>query len=101
MTRFIPTLLAAAALAAGVGACGGDSGGGAGGGTSADTRDAGIKFARCMRENGIDFPDPTGGGGVLQIGPESGIDLDSEKFREAEAACREEAPFGPGEEASP
>jgi hypothetical protein len=47
--------------------------------------------ARCMREHGIDMPDPTfdENGGVMQkIGPGAGFDPDSPKFREAERACR-------------
>jgi hypothetical protein len=53
-----------------------------------------LDFAECMREHGIDMPDPqfgVGGGGVT-IGPgEEGPAFDprSEEFQEAEEACRE------------
>jgi hypothetical protein len=40
-----------------------------------------------MREHGIDVPDP-GEGGALRVGPGPGDSPDSEKFREAEQACR-------------
>jgi hypothetical protein len=48
-----------------------------------------LAFARCMREHGIDMPDPSfsGGGGVMRIGP-GGLDRDSEKFQEAQKACQ-------------
>jgi hypothetical protein len=49
-----------------------------------------VAFARCMREHGIDMPDPTGDGLVLRRddgGRGGGPDPSSEKFREAEKAC--------------
>jgi hypothetical protein len=82
-------LLAACALA--VAACGGENA--AGGGNSAadresEAREAQLKYARCMREHGIDMPDPTfeGGGATLQRGPDP-EDFPREKLREAEQAC--------------
>ena len=45
-----------------------------------------LKFARCMREHGIDMPDPGNGGLVFRKG--SGIDPKSPAFREAEQACK-------------
>ena len=81
---------AGAALAAGLaalalGACGGGSGGDA----AADDRErleqAGLKHARCMREHGIDVPDPKpGDGGVIRVGPEQG---DMSKQRRAIEEC--------------
>jgi hypothetical protein len=49
--------------------------------------DAMLKFARCMREHGIDMPDPTGNG--LQFNTESkqGPDPSSSEFKKAEQAC--------------
>lgn len=62
-----------------------------------------VAFARCMREQGIDIPDPEtdGRGGVMQELPE-GADPESARFREAEEECRGVAP-GPPEivEATP
>ena len=65
--------------------------------TETDARQAGLNFARCMREHGVDMPDPTfddqgnvqlgvrefgGGGDVEQAG-----EIDA-TFREADKACR-------------
>lgn len=84
-------LVAAGLMAAG---CGGDDPGG--GKTSAadrerDAWDAALNYARCMREHGVDVPDPTreSGGGILQKGPVVGPNGVSEaKAREAENACK-------------
>jgi hypothetical protein len=56
-----------------------------------DTQDALLKYAACMRENGIDMADPTfdadgnptGGG----FGPDSGINPQSNEFQTAQTAC--------------
>lgn len=56
-----------------------------------DTQDALLKYAACMRENGIDMADPTfdadgnptGGG----FGQGSGIDPQSAEFQTAQTAC--------------
>ncbi len=56
--------------------------------------DPGIKFADCMRANGVpSFPDPSGGGGGVQI-PNS-IDANSPAFQRAQKACGGLIP-GPG-----
>jgi hypothetical protein len=92
-THTIIRLLTVALLAVGavaVASCGGDDE--ASGGTSAADRDskvreAALKHARCMREHGVDMPDPTfeGGGGVKQTGPDEGTPR--AKVRDAEKAC--------------
>ena len=49
-----------------------------------------LAHARCMREHGIDFPDPTfteDGGAMVRIGPGSGLDPRSPKFQRAQKAC--------------
>jgi hypothetical protein len=51
--------------------------------------------ARCMREHGMDFPDPTfdpNGGARLKLG--GGINPDSPKFKKAQEACRDTMPGG-------
>ena len=56
---------------------------------SISPEDAMLAFARCMREHGVDMPDPdfSGGGGVFRAGgPGSGIDPGSETFQKAQAA---------------
>jgi hypothetical protein len=67
---------------------GGDSGGGAV--DEAEIEDAMLEFAECMRENGVDMPDPKfedGGGVSLGFDADSGIDPESEEFKAAEEAC--------------
>ena len=52
-----------------------------------DRREAMLAFAECMRDHGVDVPDPQfDGGRVMQRGPDERIP--PEKFREAEEACR-------------
>jgi hypothetical protein len=48
-----------------------------------------LAFAKCMREQAIDFPDPdfSGGGGVFRVGPGRGFDPDDPDFRKAQEAC--------------
>jgi hypothetical protein len=79
----LPIAIGSIALAA----CGGDSAGGSGG-SKADFREAALKHARCMREHGIDVPDPkTGPGGELRL--EMRADPgDKLKVQRAEEACR-------------
>jgi hypothetical protein len=58
-------------------------------------QDAALEFAKCMREHGIDFPDPDfsggpmggrgGGGGAFG---RSGADRDDPKFQAAQEACQ-------------
>jgi hypothetical protein len=50
-------------------------------------RDAMVAFAQCMREHGIDMPDPTGDGLTVRRNGEDGPDPDSKEFQEAERAC--------------
>jgi hypothetical protein len=49
-----------------------------------------LAFAKCMREHGIDFPDPQfgEGGKVTQRDVRGGIDPDDPKFQEAQEACQ-------------
>lgn len=49
-----------------------------------------IEFAGCMRDNGVDFPDPdfSGGGGSISIGGPGGIDPSSSEFQAAQEACQ-------------
>jgi hypothetical protein len=60
-------------------------------------QDRALKFAQCMRDNGVDMPDPdfTGGGIRVTIGTPGGggISPDSEVFQAAQKACG--SLFGP------
>jgi hypothetical protein len=50
-----------------------------------------LRFAQCMRDEGIDMPDPdfSGGGGLFRMGgPGSGIDPDDPDFRAAQETCQ-------------
>jgi hypothetical protein len=52
------------------------------------------QFAKCMRENGVpDFPDPQADGGIrLEAGPGTGLDPNSQAFKDAEAKCEQYMP---------
>ncbi|MBM7783403.1 hypothetical protein [Tenggerimyces flavus] len=52
-------------------------------------KDGGLKYAQCMRENGIDeFPDPEGGKLTLKAKPGSKLDPNSPAWKKAEEACK-------------
>lgn len=52
------------------------------------------QFAKCMRENGIpDFPDPQPDGGMrVEFGQGTGIDPNSQTFKDAQAKCEQYMP---------
>jgi hypothetical protein len=81
----IPALVAALLAASAVAACGEDDAG-----TDSDrqaARDAALEFAQCMREHGVDMPDPgTGGRQVFKVGPNE--ETTPEEMEEAQQACR-------------
>ena len=92
------------ALALATGACSGgdkDSGvaslGDAGSATSTTTAGGGqqeLAFARCMRQHGIDLPDPKfRGDGIVQQLP-TRAERESPKFKAAQQACRQYQPDG-------
>ena len=61
-----------------------------------------LDFSKCMRDHGIDFPDPQfqGGGVMMQMG--EGIDPSSEEFQAAQEACGDLLPGGgPGVQSAP
>jgi hypothetical protein len=65
----------------------------------AKARESALKMARCMREHGIDFPDPQfGQGGEIRqkIGPRAGANPDDPRFQEAMKACAKASGGGPG-----
>jgi hypothetical protein len=58
-----------------------------------------LKFARCMRDHGVDMPDPqfSGGGVSVQVGGSGGtgaLDPASQGFKAAQDACGKELPGG-------
>src|SRR4029453_18350106 len=53
-----------------------------------------LAFARCMRQHGIDMPDPDPNGGGIVIGPKTGVRPADQKFKAAEQAGQQYAPDG-------
>jgi hypothetical protein len=116
MTRN-PLLLFAVGAVLALGACGsadGDKDSGGAAGTGQDhAYEGALKFAKCMREHGIDMPDPTktADGGILQKsggpakgggkGPEKGLGPDNPKMKSALADCEKYQDEGGGEAPSP
>jgi hypothetical protein len=103
-------LLLGLLLAVGVAGCGDGGGepggvaslGGAGSATSTtttanagddvDPAQAALAYGRCMRQHGINLPDPGPGGGIdLRA---NGVNPESPKFKAAEPACWQDSGFG-------
>ena len=84
-------VLSVAAAAVALSACGDSASDGSTAAAADRNRDALLKFARCMREQGLDFPDPVvsedGGEVRMRAAPAAGTRLSAEKLRAAEAAC--------------
>jgi hypothetical protein len=60
---------------------------------SADAEERRRQFAQCMRDHGVDLPDPDpSGGGGLRFNP--GTDVDRDKLQAAFEACRPMLPNG-------
>ncbi len=79
-----------AVLALLLAACG--SGGGTSGGSSTTTEAPAVKFAQCMRDNGVDIPDP--GPDADKLGGLTGVDRNSPAFKPAMEACKQYLPGG-------
>jgi hypothetical protein len=88
--------LVALAMVALIGAgCGGNDG--SGGNTTAANQEKAVKFAQCMRENGVSqFPDPDASGELTIDGVLNGssIDPDSPTWQGAISACKDLQPPG-------
>jgi len=70
---------------------------GSGGNTTTATREQAVKFAECMRANGVkEFPDPEASGTLTIDGIANGSSLDtnSAAFKQAIAACKDLQPPG-------
>lgn len=72
--------LAIAPCALGLMACGGSSGAGTGSGGAASVEVAGLEFAECMREHGVEMEDPTPGQNIT-------LEDNDPTTRRALAAC--------------
>jgi hypothetical protein len=91
--------LAALAASLALAACGGDpqqttstaAAGGDAAARQAKVQEAALKFTLCMRDHGVDMPDPEageGGGGIRIGGPGSNIDPEDPAFERAQKACQ-------------
>jgi hypothetical protein len=106
MTTRAPLLLAALAGTLALGACG--SGGSPGSTKSAQDKafEGALKFAKCMRQHGVDMPDPTrsGNGGInIQMGRQGGgkIRTNDPSIKAAQSACQKYLQTGGGRAPSP
>src|SRR6266545_6658876 len=67
------------------------------GNTTAANREQAVKFAECMRKNGVrEFPDPDASGNLTadQVANRSSVDTSSAAFTRAIDACRDLQPAG-------
>lgn len=66
-------------------------------------KEGALKFSECMREHGINMPDPEfGGSGKVTMKIEKGgLDPNSPAFEEAQEECAESVPGGPGSRTPP
>lgn len=59
------------------------------GGGVPENREAGLKYAKCMRSHGVrKFPDPNPGGGISIDAGELGVDPNGPVFKAADEACK-------------
>ena len=68
-----------------------------GGSSTASTHEKAVKFAECMRTNGVSaFPDPNASGGLTidAIANGSSVDTNSAAFEQALSACKDLEPPG-------
>ena len=103
MTRS-PLLLAALGTALALGACGGSGDGGTST-TAANGQDkafeGALKFSKCMRDHGIDMPDPqrVGTGGIKLTGGR--MNFNDPKMKSAQSACQKYMQIGGGQTVDP
>ena len=98
MRRHTLTVAAVTALLAfGLSACGSDGGKNAPGGRSTATKANDqaklIKYAQCMRANGVNMPDPEPGGGI-KMEQRGGDETAKQKTDAAQQKCRHLLPNG-------
>ena len=95
MNRKLWPLTALAVIALIGAGCGGNDSGG--GNTTAANQEKAVKFAQCMRENGVsEFPDPDASGQLTADGVLNGssIDPDGPTWKAAIDACKDLQPPG-------
>jgi len=82
---------------AGTGTGGNTGTGSSGGNATTASRDQAVKFAECMRANGVkNFPDPSASGdfAIDTVANRSGVDTSSAAFTQARSACKDLEPSG-------
>ncbi len=82
---------------AGTGTGGSTGTGSSGGNATTASRDQAVKFAECMRANGVkNFPDPSASGdfAIDTVANRSGVDTNSAVFTQARSACKDLEPSG-------
>ena len=101
MNRMLRSLAALAVIAMIGAGCsntpGGTGTGSSGGNNTATNRDQAVKFAECMRANGVrDFPDPDASGqlAIDQVANRSSVDTNSAAFLQAISICKDLEPPG-------
>jgi hypothetical protein len=96
VTRRLRPLAALAVLALiGAGCSNGSAENGSTGNTNATNRDPAVKFAECMRENGVtEFPDPTASGDQEFVDAIDKLDPSSAAWKKAIGACKDLQPPG-------
>ncbi len=85
------------AMVALISACGSSAPAASGGGNDAANAQKAVKFAECMRANGVsEFPDPSASGGFTIDGIVNGSSLDpnTPAFEQAISACKDLEPAG-------
>jgi hypothetical protein len=110
----LPGVLLALALAAAACGGGGEGGGVASldggkattttspGGGGGDRRQRALAYARCLRQHGIDMPDPKfDAQGRMAMQLPAGVGPDDPKFKAADQACKQYAPSGEPEQVDP
>jgi hypothetical protein len=105
MTR-TPFILAAVAAALALGACGGsdDDGGGKASASSKQDQafEGALRFSKCMRDHGVDFPDPQRvGAGGIKISGGKNVNPNDPKTKAAQNACQKYMKIGGGETVDP
>jgi hypothetical protein len=61
--------------------------------SSKDFKQAALAFARCMRQHGVNVPDPNpNGGGIVVKGGPGTLNPDDPKFKAAQQACQKLLP---------